>query len=210
MIIVFVFFGVYKLVQYAEYTEEYSYELQEIKDGTYAIYHSVSSNVPANNYDVVTICYNGQIHMFQGEVIIQQTNDTPYVNIIRKPHMNNADEITVFIPKGTIEFVDNVGLKQAQIHGFIQQVSYIKYTDELIDSVNKYNDNLESIAQRILNLKIDFTDEDIEMRNLYNLIDKLSVINSTKSRKETEQLLKNVITEYGYMLEVFRDTGKLP
>ena len=89
-------------------------------------------------------------------------------------------------------------------------MSYIKYTDELIDSVNKYNDNLESISQRILNLKIDFTDEDIEMRNLYTLIDKLSVINSTKSRKETEQLLKNIITEYGYMLEVFRDTGKLP
>ena len=111
MIIVFVFFGVYKLAQYAEYTEEYSYELQEIKDGTYAIYHSVSSNVPANNYDVITICYNGQIHMFQGEVIIQQTNDTPYANIISKPHMSNADEITVFIPKGTIEFVDNVGLK---------------------------------------------------------------------------------------------------
>ena len=76
--------------------------------------------------------------------------------------------------------------------------------------MNKYNDNLESIAQRILNLKIDFTDEDIEMRNLYGTIDKLSVINSTKSRKETEQLLKNVITEYGYILEVFRDTGKFP
>ena len=76
--------------------------------------------------------------------------------------------------------------------------------------MNKYNDNLESVAQKILNLKIDFTNEDIEMRNLYNLIDKLSVINSTKSRKETEQLLKNIITEYGYMLEVFRDTGKLP
>ena len=76
--------------------------------------------------------------------------------------------------------------------------------------MNKYNDNLESISQRILNLKIDFTDEDIEMRNLYSLTDKLSVINSTKSRKETEQLLENVITEYGYMLEVFRDTGKFP
>ena len=89
-------------------------------------------------------------------------------------------------------------------------MNYIKYTDELIDSVNKYNDNLESIAQRILNLKIDFTDEDIEMKNLYNLKDKLSVINNSKSRKETEQLLEDVITEYGYMLEVFRDTGKLP
>ena len=95
-------------------------------------------------------------------------------------------------------------------HGFIQEVSYIKYTDELIDSVNKYNDNLESIAQRIVNLKIDFNNEDIEMRNLYSITDKLSVINSAKSRKETEQLLENVITEYGYMLEVFRDTGKLP
>ena len=89
-------------------------------------------------------------------------------------------------------------------------MSYIKYTDELIDSVNKYNDNLESISQRILDLKIDFANEDIEMRNLYSLIDKLSVINSAKSRKETEQLLKNVITDYRYMLEVFRDTGKLP
>lgn len=69
---------------------------------------------------------------------------------------------------------------------------------------------METIAQRILNLKIEFNDKDIEIRNLYSLIDKLSVINSAKSRKETEQLLKNVITEYGYMLEVFRDTGKLP
>ena len=89
-------------------------------------------------------------------------------------------------------------------------MSYIKYTDELIDSVNEYNDNLESIAQKILNLKIDFTDKDIEMKNLYSLKDKLFVINNTKSRKETEQLLENVITEYGYMLEVLRDTGKFP
>ena len=89
-------------------------------------------------------------------------------------------------------------------------MEYIKYTDELTNAVNKYNDNLESIAQRILNLKIEFNDKDIEIRNLYSLIDKLSVINSAKSRKETEQLLKNVITEYGYMLEVFRDTGRLP
>lgn len=90
------------------------------------------------------------------------------------------------------------------------EVEYIKYTEELIDAVNKYNDNLESISQRILNLKIDFNDKDIEMRNLYTLIDKLSVINSTKSRKETEKLLKSVITEYGIMLEVFRDTDMLP
>nr|DAJ60487.1 MAG TPA: hypothetical protein [Caudoviricetes sp.] len=49
--------------------------------------------------------------MLQGTVNIQQTNDKPYVEITAKPHMNNADEITVFIPKGAVEFVDNVGLK---------------------------------------------------------------------------------------------------
>lgn len=111
MIIATIFFGVYKFVSYGEYTEEYSYELQEIKDGTYAIYHSVSSNVPSHNYDVITVCYNDQIHMFQGTVNIQQTNDKPYIEITAKPHINYGDEITVFVPKGTVEFVDNVGLR---------------------------------------------------------------------------------------------------
>ena len=72
-------------------------------------------------------------------------------------------------------------------HGFIWEVEYIKYTDELTNAVNKYNDNLESIAQKILNLKIGFNNKDIELRNLYGLLQKLSVINNVKSRKTTEQ-----------------------
>lgn len=78
----------------------------------------------------------------------------------------------------------------------------IKYTDELIDNVNKYNDNLEMIAQKILNLKIEFNEKDIEVKNLYGLLEKLSVINNIKSRKTTEKLLKNVINEYGYQLQI--------
>ena len=105
------FFGMCKFSSYVEYTEEYSYDLQEIKDGTYAIYHSVSSNTPSHNYDVITVCYNDQIHMFQGTVNIQQTNDKPYIEITAKPYVYYGDEIAVFIPKGTVEFADNVGLK---------------------------------------------------------------------------------------------------
>lgn len=86
----------------------------------------------------------------------------------------------------------------------------IIYTEELIISVNKYNDNLDEIAKKILNLKIDLNEKDIEIKNLWKLSDNLSVINSAKSRKVTEELLKAVINEYGYMLEVYRDTGKLP
>lgn len=111
VIIATIFFGAYKFSSYLKYTGDYSYELQEIKDGTYAIYHSVSSNVPSHNYDVITVCYNDQIHMFQGTVNIQQTNNKPCIEIAAKPHINYGDEITVFIPKGTVEFTDNVGLK---------------------------------------------------------------------------------------------------
>ena len=111
IIAIIVFLGVHKFSSYAQYTEEYSYDLQEIKDDTYAIYHSVSSNVPSHNYDVITVCYNDQIHMFQGTVNIQQTNEKPYVEIIAKPHINYGDEIKVFITKGTVEFADNVGLR---------------------------------------------------------------------------------------------------
>lgn len=78
----------------------------------------------------------------------------------------------------------------------------IKYTDELVDNINKYNDNLEMISQKILNLKIEFNEKDIEVKNLHGLLEKLSVINNIKSRKTTEKLLKNVINEYGYQLQI--------
>lgn len=77
----------------------------------------------------------------------------------------------------------------------------MEYSKELTIAINKYNDNLESIANKIINLQIDFNDSDINMKNLYRLVDKLSVINSVKARKESDELLKNVINEYRYALE---------
>ena len=78
----------------------------------------------------------------------------------------------------------------------------MEYSKELTIAINKYNDNLKSIANKILNLQLDFNDTEIEMKNLYGLENKLSVINSIKARKESERLLKEVINEYGYILEV--------
>ena len=77
----------------------------------------------------------------------------------------------------------------------------MEYPKELTIAINKYNDNLKSIANKILNLQLDFNDTEIEMKNLYGLENKLSVINSIKARKESERLLKEVINESGYILE---------
>lgn len=110
-ILALIFLGLYKLISYGEYTEEYSYELEEIKSGTYAIYNTVSSTTPAHNYNVVTICYNGQIHVFQGTVNICQTSNKPHADIISRPHMNYNDEITIYVPKGTVEFAEGIGTR---------------------------------------------------------------------------------------------------
>lgn len=77
----------------------------------------------------------------------------------------------------------------------------MEYPKELTIAINKYNDNLKSIANKILNLQLDFNDTEIEMKNLYGLKNKLSAINSIKARKESERLLNEVINEYGYILE---------
>ena len=74
----------------------------------------------------------------------------------------------------------------------------MEYPKELTIAINKYNDNLKSIANKILNLQLGFTDTQINLDGLEN---KLSVINSIKARKESERLLKEVINEYGYILE---------
>jgi hypothetical protein len=76
----------------------------------------------------------------------------------------------------------------------------IQYSEELIDFVNSYNDELESIAGRIINLKID-VDKDMDINYLYGLQNNLFVINSIKSRRNIEEKLYRVILEYEYILE---------
>lgn len=109
-VLVLVFLAVFKLMSYADYAEEYSYELEEIRPETYAIYNTVSYAID-DKYEVITICYNGKIHVVQGIVNIHQTSDKPYADIISKPHRMYSDEITIYVPKGTIEFAEGVGVR---------------------------------------------------------------------------------------------------
>lgn len=109
-VLALMYLAVFKFFSYANYTEEYSYELEEIKSGTYAIYNTVSYGMD-DKYGVVTICYNGIIHVIQGTVNIHQTNDKPCADIISKPHREYSYEITIYVPKGTVEFAEGVGVK---------------------------------------------------------------------------------------------------
>lgn len=109
-VLLLVSLAVFKLMSYADYAEEHSYELEEIRPETYAICNTVSYAID-DKYEVITICYNGKIHVVQGIVNIHETSDKPYADIISKPHRRYSDEITIYVPKGTVEFAEGVGVR---------------------------------------------------------------------------------------------------
>lgn len=90
------------------YTER-DYALSELSDGVYGWYNRVSSQVPAQNYDVITLCCDGVVVTFQGEVYITYTTANPHV-VVKDSNFVNSDEIYVYVPQGTISFRENVGI----------------------------------------------------------------------------------------------------
>lgn len=87
-----------------EYTST-TYQLNELNDGVYAIYYTTHSNVPAENYEVVTLNCNGNVYTFKGHVWISYLIDNvnPYV-IYEDCDIIYADKISVYVPEGTVEY----------------------------------------------------------------------------------------------------------
>jgi hypothetical protein len=92
----------------SKYTE-YKYQLSEIQDGVYGVYGNVVSSIPAQNYEMITLCCDGQIKTFKGRVNITYTDETPYV-ILKDCNLVNADKIYVYVPFGTIEYQGTTGV----------------------------------------------------------------------------------------------------
>lgn len=87
----------------------YEYSLSEIDDGVYGYYNTVSSGVPAQNYEVITLYFNGSIHTLDGDVNIHYTDSEPRLvwHYVRLVHGCTYD---VYVPNGSIEMRPNVGL----------------------------------------------------------------------------------------------------
>lgn len=92
-----------------EYTEN-RYALEEIESGIYAEYYHVSSAAPADNYDVVEICVDGNIRTYSGDVSINYTNQKPYA-VIMTNNLVRSDKVFLYVPKGTVDFKESVGVR---------------------------------------------------------------------------------------------------
>lgn len=91
-----------------EYTST-TYQLNELNDGVYAIYYSTYSDVPAHNYEVITLNCNGNVYTFKGYVYISYLTDNanPYV-VYEDCDIVYADKISVYVPEGTVEYQNSV------------------------------------------------------------------------------------------------------
>ena len=90
----------------ASVTKEYS--LSELDDGVYGIYTVVSSSIPAQNYEMITLCVNGQVCTFKGNVNIRYC-ESGYKLILEDKRHANCDIMNVYVPYGTIEY--SVGVR---------------------------------------------------------------------------------------------------
>lgn len=102
-IIVLIVAAIVGMIHYSNQYTEYEYQLYEMNDGVYAIYHTTHSRAPAYNYEVVTVCCNGNVCTFKGNVNISFIDSEPYIKV-KDSNTVNADEMWVYIPQGTVVY----------------------------------------------------------------------------------------------------------
>ena len=97
------------MIIYSSQYTEHEYKLSEVQDGIYGTYSTVVSSIPAQNYDIITLCCNGKIRTFKGTVHITYIDSNPHV-IYKDVNCVNADVLYVYVPFDTIAYQCTTGI----------------------------------------------------------------------------------------------------
>lgn len=97
------------MLHYGNQSTKNTYQLSEINEGVYAIYYNTHSRVPAQNYEVVIVCCNGNIYTFKGDVQISYVGTDPCITV-KQYNWVNSDEVRIYVPKGTVSYEESVSI----------------------------------------------------------------------------------------------------
>ena len=97
------------MIRYGNRSTENTYQLSEVNNGVYAIYYNTHSRVPAQNYEVITVCCNGNIYTFKGSVQISYADTEPHATV-KQYNLVNSDEVHIYVPKGTVAYEESVNI----------------------------------------------------------------------------------------------------
>ena len=99
------------MVHYGNQSTENTFQLSEVNDGVYAIYYSTYSRVPAQNYEVITVCCNDNIYTFKGSIQISYVDTEPYATV-KQYNLVNSDEVHIYVPKGSVAYEECVNISR--------------------------------------------------------------------------------------------------
>ena len=97
------------MIHYGNRSTENTFQLSEVNDGVYAIYYNTHSRVPAQNYEVITVCCNGNIYTFKGSIQISYIDTEPYATV-KQYNLVNSDEVHIYVPKGTVAYEESINI----------------------------------------------------------------------------------------------------
>ena len=97
-------------LNWANKTEKYECEIEEIQNGIYARYQSTASSTPAYNYEIITVCINGQLITYEGNVEFIFVENENKIEVTEKPNMVRNDKIIVYTSKDSVEYLGTVGI----------------------------------------------------------------------------------------------------
>lgn len=81
---------------------EWTATIEELESGIYGYTSTMVSNVPAENYEILTVLCNGTYMNIKGHVKIVYDSNTPYIEY-KSTNTVNADSVIVHVQKGQIK-----------------------------------------------------------------------------------------------------------
>lgn len=102
--------GIKAFWNWANETKKYECEIEEIQNGIYARYQSTVSRSPAYNYEIITVCVNGQLITYKGSVEFVFTENENRIKVAEKLNIARCDEVTVYTSKDSVEYLGTVSI----------------------------------------------------------------------------------------------------
>lgn len=102
--------GIKAFWNWANETKKYECKIEEIQNGIYARYQSTVSRAPAYNYEIITVCVNGQLITYKGSVKFVFTENESRIEVAEKPNMVHSDKVIVYTSKDSVEYLKTIGI----------------------------------------------------------------------------------------------------
>lgn len=97
-------------LDWANKTEKYECKIEEIQSGIYVRYQSTVSRTPAYNYEIITVCINGKLITYKGNVEFIFSENENKIEVKEKTNTVCSDKVIVYTSKDSVEYLGAVGI----------------------------------------------------------------------------------------------------